>query len=164
MIKSKTVEYSRLGMTVLMLPEHANPAGNVHGGEIMKLMDNTAGVVALRHARGQVVTLRVDELEFLHPIRIGNLVTCNARMTFVGRSSMEVGVEVAVEDLKKDEPAKIALTAYFTFVSLDEQGLPKQAPALELNTDEERRLFEAGRQRYQTYKQRGKKNGQEEPG
>jgi uncharacterized protein (TIGR00369 family) len=155
---AKRVEDSRLAMAVLMLPEHANPAGNVHGGEIMKLMDNTAGVVAQRHARTQVVTLRVDELEFLQAVRIGNLVTCHAKMVFVGRSSMEVAVEVAVEDLTKDEPAKIALTAYFTYVSLDQQGRPQPAPDLELVTEEERLLFEEGRQRYLLYKQRGKKS------
>ena len=159
---AKTVEDSRLTMALLMLPEHANPVGNVHGGEIMKLMDNTAGVVAHRHARMQVVTLRVDELEFLQPIRIGNLVMCHAIMTFVGRSSMEVAVEVTVEDLTKDEPAKTALTAYFTFVALDEQGNPCPAPALELISEEEQRLFEDGRQRYLNYKQRGKRMKQEE--
>ena len=159
---AKTVEDSRLTMALLMLPEHAYPVGNVHGGEIMKLMDNTAGVVAQRHARMQVVTLRVDELEFLQPIRIGNLVMCHAIMTFVGRSSMEVAVEVTVEDLTKDELAKTALTAYFTFVALDEQGNPCPAPALELISAEDRRLFEEGRQRYLNYKQRGKRMKQEE--
>jgi acyl-CoA hydrolase len=161
-MNSKTVEHSQLTMALLMLPEHANPVGNVHGGEIMKLMDNTAGVVAHRHARMQVVTLRVDEMEFLQPIRIGNLVMCHAKMTFVGRSSMEVAVEVTVEDLTKDEPAKAALTAYFTFVALDSQGNPCPVPALELITEEEQRLFEAGRQRYLNYKQRGNRTKPEE--
>jgi len=161
-MNSKTVEHSQLTMALLMLPEHANPVGNVHGGEIMKLMDNTAGVVAQRHARTQVVTLRVDELLFLQPIRIGNLVTCHAKMTFVGRSSMEVAVEVTVEDLTKDEPAKMALTAYFTFVALDEQGNPCPAPALKLITEAEQRLFEEGHQRYLNYKQRGKRTKREE--
>ena len=161
-MNSKTIEHSQLTMALLMLPEHANPVGNVHGGEIMKLMDNTAGVVAQRHARTQVVTLRVDELLFLQPIRIGNLVTCHAKMTFVGRSSMEVAVEVTVEDLTKDEPAKMALTAYFTFVALDEQGNPCPAPALKLITGAEQRLFEEGRQRYLNYKQRGKRTKREE--
>lgn len=160
-MKAKTVDYSQLAMSVLMLPEHTNPYGNAHGGEIMKLMDNAAGVVAQRHARTQVVTLRVDELEFLHPIRIGNLVTCHAKMTFVGRSSMEVTATVMVEDLNKDEPAKAALTAYFTFVSLDSEGKPQPAPALELVTEEEGLLFEAGRQRYLKYKQNGSKARQE---
>ena len=160
-MKNRTVAYSQLAMSVLMLPEHANPVGNVHGGEIMKLMDNTAGVVAQRHTRTEVVTLRVDELEFLCPIRIGNLVTCHARMTFVGRTSMEVAATVTVEDLTKDKPAKTALTAYFTFVSLDTQGKPQPAPPLELLTEEDRQLFEAGHQRYLKYKQRGKKTDRE---
>ncbi|HWR31559.1 MAG TPA: acyl-CoA thioesterase [Negativicutes bacterium] len=160
-MKTRTIDYSQLAMAVLMLPEHTNPYGNVHGGEIMKLMDNAAGVVAQRHTRTQVVTIRVDELEFIQPIRLGNLVTCHAKMTFVGRSSMEVAATVMVEDLTKDEPAKAALTAYFTFVSLDSQGKPQPAPALELVTEEECRLFETGRQRYMKYKQNATKAGQE---
>ena len=153
----KTVEYSQVIMANEMLPQHANPAGNVHGGEIMKLIDSAGGVVARRHARRNVVTARVDELEFIHPIRVGNVVTCYGKLTFVGKSSMEVSVIVTVEDVLKEEPAKIALTAYLTFVSLDENGKPKQVPPLELSNDEERRLFEEGQQRYLAYKQRREK-------
>ena len=156
-MKARTVEYSQLTMAILMLPEHANAMGNVHGGEIMKVMDNAAGVVAQRHARSQVVTVRVDELEFLYPIRIGNLLVCHAKMTFVGRSSMEISVEVCVEDLSVDEPAKTALTAYFTFVSIDEHGKPQPAPALELVNEADCRLHAEGEQRYLSYKERGKK-------
>ena len=156
-MKARTVEYSQITMTILMLPEHANARGNVHGGEIMKVMDNAAGVVAHRHARSPVVTVRVDELEFLYPIRIGNLLICHAKMTFVGRSSMEIFVEVSVEDLSVDEPPKTALTAYFTFVAIDEQGKPQPAPALELVGETECRLHAEGEQRYLSYKERGKK-------
>jgi len=75
-MRAKTVNHCQVVMSILMLPQHANPGGNVHGGEVMKLMDSAAGVVAQRHARTNVVTARVDELEFLHSIRSGNLVTC----------------------------------------------------------------------------------------
>ena len=153
----KPVKYSQVIMSNVMLPQHANASGNVHGGEIMKLIDSAAGVVAQRHARTNVVTARVDELEFLRPIRIGNVVTCYGKLTFVGRSSMEVSVTVTVEDVSRDEPAKTALTAYLTFVSLDEKGKPQQVPPLELSNEEERRLFEEGEQRYLAYKQVGKK-------
>ena len=118
---SKKVSHSQVVMSSLMLPQHANTSGNVHGGEIMKLMDSAAAVVARRHARSNVVTARVDELRFLHPCHIGDVVTCYGKLTFVGRTSMEVLVTVTVEDVKR-RTAKMALTAYFTFVALDEQG------------------------------------------
>lgn len=153
----KSVNHSQVIMANVMMPQHANPFGNVHGGEIMKLMDSAAGVVAQRHARTNVVTARVDKLEFHLPIHIGNVVTCYGEMTFVGKSSMEVTVKVTVEDVSKDEPAKTALTGYFTLVALDDRGKSQQVPPLELTNEEERSLFEEGRQRYLSYKQLGKK-------
>lgn len=155
-MKSHSVSHSKVIMSSVMLPQDANPAGNVHGGEIMKLMDTAAGVVAKRHARTNVVTARVDEMEFHHPVRIGNVVTCNGQLTFVGRSSMEISVTVSVEDLDKEEPAKTALTSFFTLVSLDEQGKPQPVPELTTTTDEERCLFEQGRQRYLAHKNKSK--------
>ncbi|CAA7600242.1 Hotdog acyl-CoA thioesterase (ACOT)-type domain protein [Acididesulfobacillus acetoxydans] len=151
-MQGKPVKYSQVTMSNVMLPQHANPSGNVHGGEIMKLIDSAAGVVAQRHARSNVVTARVDELIFLRPIRIGNVVTCYGKLTFVGRSSMEVSVTVTVEDVSKDEPAKTALTAFLTFVALDANGKPREVPPLEIAGEEEGRLFEEGRQRYLAYK------------
>lgn len=153
-IKPKTVEQSKVSIGSLMQPDQANLAGNVHGGEIMKLMDNAAGIVAYRHARTSVVTARVDELEFHLPVHIGNLVTCNAQLTFVGNRSMEVLVTVLVEDLTKEEPTKLALTAYFTMVALDSSGTPTPVPPLEITNEEERRHFEAGQKRYLTNKQK----------
>jgi acyl-CoA hydrolase len=120
----------------------------------MKLMDNAAGIAAVRHARTSVVTARVDELEFLQPVHIGNLVTCNAQVTFVGSHSMEVLVTVMVENLKTEEPANVALTAYFTMVAMDKNGVPTAVPPLEITNDEERRLFEEGQKRYLVNKQK----------
>ncbi|MHB8993411.1 MAG: acyl-CoA thioesterase, partial [Chloroflexota bacterium] len=82
-----------------MLPTDANPSGNVHGGTIMKLVDNVGGVVAVRHCRRRIVTARIDEMSFLHPVYVGDLVTLKASMNGVGRTSMEVGVRVETEDL-----------------------------------------------------------------
>lgn len=157
-IKPKTVEQSKVSIGNLMQPSQANRAGNVHGGEIMKLMDNAAGIVAYRHARTNVVTARVDELEFHLPVHIGNLVTCNAQLTFVSNRSMEVLVTVWAEDLTKEEPAKLGLTAFFTMVALDEKGNPTAVPPLEITSDEERCLFEAGQKRYLANKQKRMKN------
>jgi acyl-CoA hydrolase len=145
----KTVAESALVMSAVMLPHQANPAGNVHGGEIMKMMDNAAYVVAQRHARTNVVTARVDELTFHQPIYVGNLVTCHAFLTFVGRSSMEVVVTVEVENLYSEAPGKCALSAYFTMVALNAGGQPLRVAPLALTNDEERMRFAEGQQRYE---------------
>jgi acyl-CoA hydrolase len=149
----KTVSHSQSMISNVMLPQHANQSGNVHGGEIMKMMDSTAGVVARRHSRCNVVTARVDELQFHLPVHIGDVVTCHGKLTFVGKSSMEISITVTVEDVKKDEPAQKALSAFFTFVALDDSGKSQRVPPLVLETEEERRLYEQGRQRYLAYKQ-----------
>lgn len=136
-----------------MQPEHANISGNVHGGEIMKMMDNAAGIASARHSRSNVVTARVDGLEFHLPIHIGNYVKCLCQLTFVGNSSMEVLVTVMVEDMKLDEAPKIALTGYFTFVAIDDSGRPKIVPKLKPINDEEIKLYEDGKKRYLKYKE-----------
>ena len=150
MVKSKSIQDSLSEISAVMHPNQANPAGN--GGEIMKMMDNAAGVVAHRHARSNVVTLKVNELIFHHPIFVGNLVTCHAYLTFLGTSSMEVAVVVHVDDLLDDHLPKCALTGYFTMVALDKNGKPAKVPLLQLNSDDERRRFEEGRQRYESNK------------
>jgi acyl-CoA hydrolase len=154
LLDCKHIGDSAVVMSTVMQPNQANPAGNVHGGEIMKLMDNAAYVVAHRHARTNVVTARVDELTFHLPITVGNLVTCHAYLTFVGRSSMEVAVTVEVENLYSEAPAKCALTAYFTMVALNPGGAPARVPTIELLTDEEKQRFEEGRRRYELNKQK----------
>jgi acyl-CoA hydrolase len=156
-MEGKPVSHSEVVMSNLMLPQQANASGNVHGGEIMKMMDSTAGVVARRHSRTNVVTARVDELQFHLPIHIGNFVTCYGKLVFVGNSSMEVTVTVTVEDLAQNEPGQMALTAYFTLVALDERGKPVKVPPLILANEEERLLFAEGKRRYEAYKQLRKK-------
>ncbi|MDW5300361.1 MAG: acyl-CoA thioesterase [Sedimentibacter sp.] len=136
-----------------MQPEHANIAGNVHGGEIMKMMDNAAGIAAARHSRSNVVTARVDGLEFHLPIHIGNYVKCICQLTFVGKSSMEVLVTVMVEDMKLDEAPKVALTGYFTFVAIVDNGKPISVPQLLLSNEGEEKLYEEGKKRYLKYKE-----------
>jgi len=153
-IKAKTIEESKSSVGNLMLPEQANILGNVHGGEVIKLMDNVAGIVAVRHARNAVVTARIDELEFHQPIHVGNLVTCNAKLSFVGKSSMEVFVEVLVEDITKEDSTKVALTAFFTMVAVDKDGKPIAVPSLEITSDEERKLFNERKEQYLAYKQK----------
>lgn len=143
-----TKKRKQLTMTLVTQPNQANFAGNVHGGEIMKLMDSTAGAVAYRYAQCSVVTARVDELQFHLPIHVGALVTCTATIAYVGTSSMEVIVTVDTEDLKSDNPPERALSAYFTMVALDKTGKPQKVPPLEIHTEEEKMLYEEGEKRH----------------
>ena len=149
---SKTIDYSKTVMSQVMMPNHANSEGNVHGGEIIKLMDNAAYVVARKHARYNVVTARVDELQFHLPVYVGNLITCQAKLVFVGNSSMEVSVKVKVENLDSDKSPRTALTAFFTMVALDDEENPVSVPDLELKTEAQKQAFVEGRQRYEEYK------------
>lgn len=134
-------------MSQVMLPHQANVAGNVHGGEIMKFMDTAAGAVAIRYARSNCVTARVDELEFHLPIFVGALVTCTATVSYVGKTSMEVFVNVEVEDLEYNNGPQKALSAYFTMVAMGRNGRPQMVPPFEPETEEEIRLYEEAKVR-----------------
>lgn len=151
--QERTVGHSSVTMAQLMLPHQANPAGYVHGGEIMKIMDNAAGVVAARHAHTNVVTARVDDINFLNPVRVGDLVLVHAMLTFVGHSSMEIRIEVETEHLGSEERRQ-ALSAYFIYVALNQRGKPTEVPPLLITTEEGERLFEEGRERYETRRKR----------
>lgn len=142
-----------------VLPHQANPAGNVHGGEIIKMMDSTAGIAAQKHCRTNVVTARVDELCFKKPVKIGDYITCTARVVYSGFSSMEIFVTVESENLYTGE-TKIALTAFFTMVSLDENGRPKEVPPISPGDDEySRLLYETGKKHYEYNKRRSRHSG-----
>lgn len=153
-MNAKPISYSITTMSQVMLPIHANAAGNVHGGEIMKIMDSAAGVVSKKHSHFNTVTARVDELEFHIPIFVGELLTCKAHLVYVGKSSMEVAVTVEVEDMENEQPPKKALSAYFTMVALDKKGTPTPVPALKLENPEEEAAFEEGRIRHEFYKKK----------
>ena len=140
-------EFSKAETCQIMEPVHSNSQGNVHGGELMKIMDTTAGLAALKHAKGAVVTARVDELEFHHSIHIGDIVTCVAQLCYVGTSSMQVMVSVYVHELKDYDSPSTALTAFFTMVHLVD-GKPTAVPKLTpLNPDEEA-IYRLGQQKY----------------
>src|SRR6185295_720097 len=144
--EGKPVSASKTITTQTMLPSDANPYGNVHGGEIMKLIDACAGAAATRHARGRVVTAYVDSLSFLAPVFVGNLVTAKASVNHVGKTSMEVGVRVESEDLLTGKVSHVS-SAYLVFVSTDEKGNAIPLPPLIAETDEERRRMKAAEQR-----------------
>lgn len=150
------MENRKIIMSQIMLPHQANVAGNVHGGEIMKFMDTTAGAVAIKYSKSNCVTARVDELEFHLPIFVGALVTCTATVVYVGRSSMEVFVNVEVEDLESNSGPQKALSAYFTMVAMGKNGKPQQVPEYIPQTEEEIRLHEEAKIRIEEHK--AKKN------
>jgi acyl-CoA hydrolase len=138
MHEERTASQSSLVVSHLVLPADTNPAGNVHGGVIMKHIDNAAGIVAYRHGRSNVVTASIDRLDFHNPAFVGELLTLKSSLNYVGRSSMEIGVRVEAENLLSGEVRHIA-SAYLTFVCLDENHRPKPVPGLRCESDEERR-------------------------
>ena len=129
-----------------MGPQDTNSMGNVHGGVIMKMVDEAAGYAAMRHAGRPVVTVAVDSMTFMHPIHVGMLVLCHAELTYVGRTSMEVRVEVVAEN-PIEGISRVTNTAYLLFVALDEVGRPTPVPPLIYETDEERERGEQAKAR-----------------
>jgi acyl-CoA hydrolase len=121
----------------------ANTAGNVHGGLILRLCDEVAGIAAVRHSGGRVVTAAMDRMTFMHPVYVGNLVTVKATVNAAWRTSMEVGVRVEAENVRTGEVTHTS-TAYITMVVLDDDGRPAAVPPVHAETpDEERRAREA---------------------
>jgi uncharacterized protein (TIGR00369 family) len=131
-----------------MLPQHANPRGNIHGGVIMKLVDEAGALCAMRHAQRQVVTVAIDSMTFHSPVQVGELVTLEASLNRVGRSSMEVEVQVTAEDPLTGECTHTN-TAFLVYVALDKDGRPTRVPPLILETDEERRRWAEAEERQQ---------------
>ncbi len=147
-LEPRDVEHSRVVMSQIVLPMHTGPGGVwAHGGEIIKLMDSAAGLAALRHCHSPVVTLRIEGINFLHPIRVGNFVKVDARLTYVSNSTMEVLVEVDAEDVLNERDYK-AITAYFVFIALGDDMKPREVPPLKIESADEQRLNEAGKQRH----------------
>jgi len=137
-MEGKRVRDSSIVMAQPMTQQDSNIAGNVHGGVIMRLIDNAGGVVAARHVGQLVVTASIDRLDFHSPVFIGDLVTLKASINLVGKTSMEVGVRVESETILTGEKRHTA-SAYLTYVALDKEGKPMDLPPLILETEEERR-------------------------
>jgi uncharacterized protein (TIGR00369 family) len=142
---SRPPSYARVSLAIVAHSTHANLLGNVHGGEIMKLADTTAGAVASRHSGGPAVTAAMDEMVFLNPVHVGDIVRTSAQVNWAGRSSMEIGVRVEAQPWNDatDHPRHVA-SGYFVFVAIDASGGPRAVPSLDPETpDEVRRLREA---------------------
>ena len=148
-MEGKRIRESTIVMAQLMSFEDANPAGNVHGGVIMKLIDNAAGCAAIRHSRSNVVTASIDRLDFHNPVFVGDLVTLKASLNFVGKTSMELGVRVEAENLITGHIRHTA-SAYLTFVALDSNGRPFPLSPLVVETEEDKRRNQEAKERRKT--------------
>lgn len=153
----KKVSESRVSLAQLMQPEHANFLGNVHGGWIMKLVDETGALACIRHAQRRVVTVVVDQMMFREPIRIGDLVTLTAEVSYTGRTSMEARVEVTAENPVTGSRVHTN-TAYCVYVALDENGKPAPVPPIIPETDEQRNRLERAKKRQEYRKSRRDEN------
>lgn len=132
---------SECTLTHLMTAVDANLHGNIHGGVIMKLVDDAAGVVATRHSGGRAVTVSMDEMVFLVPVHIGDLLHVRARINWAGRSSMEIGARVEAERWDQVGKPLHTSTAYLVYVGIDEAGMPRQVPAVLAATEGEQRRY-----------------------
>jgi len=145
-ILGKKVSESRVQLAQLMQPEHANNYGNVHGGWVMKLMDEAGALACMRHAQSRVVTVAVDQMTFHQPIRIGDLVTLTAEVSYVGRTSMEAQVDVIAENPVTGE-CVYTNTAFFVYVALGEYDRPVPVRPLIPEDEEQRLRMEEGKKR-----------------
>ena len=146
-LPGRPVSASRTEMTELVLPQDSNLLGNILGGRVMHLIDIAGAIAAQRHCHRQVVTASVDHLDFLNPVRVGDLIILEAHVNRAFHTSVEVGVEVYSEDSAAGI-RKHTTTAFLTFVALDDLGRPVPVPPLLLKTNEERRRYrEAGARR-----------------
>lgn len=143
---SKTPPASQIQLARLMFPEHANPAGNVHGGTIMKIIDNAALIAAARYTHRNCVTASVDKIDFITPVFVGNVVFASASINFTSRTSLEIGVRVEAECLVSGTRTHVA-SAYLTFVALDHNDKPIEISMFIPKTEEELRRFSEAKER-----------------
>ncbi|GAB4530647.1 MAG: acyl-CoA thioesterase [Anaerolineae bacterium] len=158
-LEPKHISDSRVTLSVMMGPQDTNGLGNVHGGVIMRLVDEAGGLAAMRHARRPAVTVAMDSMTFMQPIRVGMLVMFQAELTYVGRTSMEVRVQVVAENPLEGSVA-VTNTAYLVFVALDEQGRPTPVPPLAYETEDEKHRAQLAQERQAYRKQQQHKEAE----
>ncbi|MCQ4309011.1 acyl-CoA thioesterase [Pseudomonas stutzeri] len=140
--------HAELTMTVLMTPDKANFSGNVHGGTLLKYLDEVAYACASRYAGQYVVTLSVDQVNFRQPVHVGELVTFLASVNYVGNTSMEIGIKVVTEDIRQ-KTVRHTNSCFFTMVAVGEDGRPASVPPLQPQTPDQKRRFAQAQQRRQ---------------
>ncbi|GAA2618618.1 acyl-CoA thioesterase [Streptomyces axinellae] len=141
-LPGKPTSASRTTLSHIMTGSDTNLYGTVHGGVIMKLADDAAGAVAGRHSAGPAVTASMDEMVFLEPVRVGDLVHVKAQVNWTGRTSMEVGVRVLAERWNESTPASQVGSAYLVFAAIDEEGKPRPVPPVIPENDQDRRRYQ----------------------
>lgn len=142
----QSIAYSRSTTSRVMGVLDSNLQGNVHGGVIMRMVDEAAAIVAMKHAHRQVVTARVERFDFWKPAYLGDVVTIECALEYVGRTSMEVGVTVTAENPISREARTVA-SSYVIYVAIDEQGKPTPVPPLVAADEDEARVIEAAKAR-----------------
>lgn len=148
MEQGRPVRESQAEVAEMMLPNDANPLGNILGGKVMHLVDVTAAIAAYRHSRSFVVTASVDHMDFLHPVHVGELLILQSSVNRAFNTSLEVGVKVLTENMITGERRHTS-SAFVTFVALDNNGRPKPVPPVIPETEEEKRRWEQAEQRRQ---------------
>ena len=151
LLKPRPVSHSRVTLVQLMEISDANIGGIVHGGVVMRLVDTAAGLVAIKHAGGMCVTVAMDEMSFLYPVHVGDLLVVSASVNDVGTTSIEVGARVEVEDIVTGERQHTS-SAYLVMVALDEDGKPRKVPRLIAESPIERGRQSEARVRRETRK------------
>lgn len=139
-------DHRSLIMSEIMTPSMVNFQGNIHGGYILSLLDRVAYACAARYAGKRIVTLSVDQVVFREPIYVGELLICYAKVNYVGRTSLEIGIRVVAENLLS-KLSRHTNTCYFTMVAVDDNGRPVEVPPLTLNTETQKRRYEEALQR-----------------
>ncbi len=157
MTTNETKQEKTLTMTVLMTPDMTNFSGVVHGGAMLKLLDQVAYACAARYCKQYVVTASLDHVFFRQKIKVGEMATFLANINYTGRTSMEVGIKVIAESLQTQEKRHV-ISSYFTMVAVNEQGQSIEVPPLQLHSEEERKLFRAAQVRKQFRKEIEEKN------
>jgi len=156
-METKAIKDTQVIMHELVLPNDTNLLGNVLGGRVMHLMDMCAAMSAYKHARTAVVTASVDQLDFLAPVKMGDIMILKSSVNYTGKSSMEVGVRIESENPKTGSIYHTS-SAYLTFVSLNDNGKPQGVPMVNPETDVEKQRFEKGRERHEERKRRLRKD------
>jgi acyl-CoA hydrolase len=150
----KPIRTSRISLAQMMQPEHANNLGNVHGGWIMKLVDEAGALACMRHSQCRVVTVAIDSMSFRHPIKTSDVVILNAEVSYTGTTSIEAEVQVIAENPLTGQRWQTN-TAYLLYVALDDAGKPTKVPPIFAETiDEERKLAEARERQKRRLEQR----------
>lgn len=150
--EERPVSYSKVEQSYFVRPQHINAYGRLFGGTLLEWMDELAGVVARRHASAEVTTACIDTAEFIGPAVLNEMVVLEARITYVGRSSMEVRVDTFAEE--RSGMRTPITRAYFVMVAINETGVPQPVPRLGLENEQQRAEFQLGRRRYDLRKQR----------